>query len=346
MSEAMPQAGSGVGRNYRNIFLLLLVVLIFLFVSGVVSPVGLFDAVLLQPMLNFLVLLSGYLFNSFGLAIVVLTIIVRLATMPLTLKQLHSTRAMQSIQPKMKELQKKYAKDKQKLGQETMKLYKEEGVNPIGCAFPMLVQFPIWIGLYQAVIQGMGYAPENLVGLSRQLYSWSVIQGQVPLNNRFLWLDLGSGDVFMAVLVAASMWMLQKMSQQPSADPSQQQMSRMMVWLMPLLFGFFALSFPSGLSLYWVLTNLISMVIQYRVTGWGTLTVPSLGSIKGGFRQPPGTSVSTRAGSGKGESGEYAAAENADSESTGAVRDDEDSRRKKVSHGKHRDKRKVRRRSR
>ncbi len=163
MSEAMPQSGSKAGINYRNILLLLLVVLIFLFVSGVVSPVGLFDIVLLQPMLNFLVLLSGYLFNSFGLAIVVLTIIVRLLTMPLTMKQLHSTRAMQSIQPKMKELQKKYAKDKQKLSQETMKLYKEEGVNPIGCAFPMLVQFPIWIGLYRRLFKGWELLPKTLL---------------------------------------------------------------------------------------------------------------------------------------------------------------------------------------
>jgi YidC/Oxa1 family membrane protein insertase len=134
--------------NFRNVFLLLLVVLIFLFITGVVSPVSLFDTVLLRPMLNFLAILSNYLFGSFGLAIVVLTVIVRLATLPLTQRQLRSTRAMQELQPKMKELQKKYAKDKERLNQETMKLYKEQGVNPLGCAFPMLVQFPIWIALY------------------------------------------------------------------------------------------------------------------------------------------------------------------------------------------------------
>jgi YidC/Oxa1 family membrane protein insertase len=187
---------------------------------------------------------------------------------------------MQAIQPKMKELQKKYAKDQQKLNQEVMKLYKEEGVNPLGCAFPMLVQFPIWIALYQSVLQALAYTPENLVGLSKQLYSWGVIQGMVPLNHHFLWLDLTSGDFYMAIIVAASMWVLQKMSTPPSLDPQQQSMNRMMLWMMPLLFGFFALSLPSGLSLYWVTSNIISIVIQYRVTGWGELRMPSFPFFK------------------------------------------------------------------
>jgi YidC/Oxa1 family membrane protein insertase len=328
--------------NFRNILLLLLVVLIFLFITGAVSPISLFDTVLLRPMLNFLTILSKYLFGSFGLAIVVLTIIIRLLTMPLTQRQLRSTRAMQELQPKLKELQKKYAKDKERLNQETMKLYKEQGVNPLGCALPMLVQFPIWIALYQAVIQGVAFAPENLLGLSKQLYSLPLIQEMVPLNRHFLWLDLGTGDIFMAILVAASMWVLQKMSQAPSTDPSQQQMGRIMLWLMPLMFGFFALTFPSGLSLYWVLTNLISIVIQYRVTGWGSLTIPSLTSIKGRLQQPFGPPAGTAATSGGGD-------EDTDADSAagskGTVKEEVDSHRRKVRNGKRRDKRKVRRRS-
>jgi len=345
----------------RTIVLLLLAVLIILFASGAVSFIGLFDLVLLRPIMNFLVLLSGYLFGSFGLAIVVMTVIIRLLTLPLTMRQLRSARAMQEIQPRVKELQKKYAKDKQRLGEETMKLYKEEGVNPLGCAFPMLVQFPIWIGLYQAVIQGLGIAPEYLLGLSKQLYSWSPIQAQVPLNDHFLWLDLGSGDIFMAIVVAASMWVLQKMSTQPSADPTQQSMSRVMLWVMPLMFGFFALTFPSGLALYWVLTNVISIVIQYRVSGWGTLKVPSLASLtQGRLLQPANISQSNGGASGSsgrgGDTGapqlERAEADNAVFGRKGAVGADEadeadgSSARKKVRNGKHRGKRKVRRRSR
>lgn len=354
MAENTSQAGIKRGINYRNILLLLLVLLIFLFITGVISPVSLFDTILLRPMLNFLTLLSGYLFGSFGLAIVVLTVIVRLLTLPLTMRQLHSTRAMQELQPKLKELQKKYAKDKDRLGQETMKLYKEQGINPLGCALPMVAQFPIWIGLYQAVIQGLGFSPENLLGLSRQLYSLSAIQEQIPLNSHFLWLDLGSGDIFMAILVAASMWMLQKMSQTPSVDPSQQQVSRIMIWLMPLMFGFLALTFPSGLSLYWVLTNVISIAIQYRVTGWGSLGRPSLASIKEGpLRLLSGGGRPTVVSGGGGTSSGTEYSKDSETEEGGTASVEEGrarsgaaTQRRKVRHGKHRDKRKVRRRSR
>ncbi len=328
----------------RTIVLLLLVVLIFLFASGAISMVGFFDLVLLRPILNFLVLLSGYLFGSLGLAIVVLTVIIRFITLPLTMRQLHSTRAMQEIQPKLAELRKKYAKDKQRLSEETMKLYKEEGVSPFGCFFPMLGQFPIWIGLYQAVIQGLGMAPEHLLGLSKQLYSWAPIQEQVPLDSHFLWLDLGSGDIFMAIVVAASMWVLQKMSQLPSADPTQQSMSRVMLWLMPLMFGFLALTFPSGLSLYWVFTNLISIGIQYRVSGWGGLRVPSVSSLREGkILQPADTPQGGDIGAPQLEGAE---ADSAVSERKGAAGADVSSPRKKVRYGKHRDKRRFRRRGR
>jgi YidC/Oxa1 family membrane protein insertase len=342
----------------RTILILLLVVLIFLIATGVVGMteiVAIFDLVLLRPMLNFLTLLSKYLWGSFGLAIVILTVIIRLVTVPLTQRQMHSTRAMQALQPKIKELRKKYPKDNKRFNEETMKLYKEAGINPYGCVFPMVGQLPIWIGLYQAVIQGLGIAPENLLGLSKQLYSWAPIQEEVPLNHHFLWLDLGSGDIFMAILVAASMWTLQKMTAQPSADPTQQSTSRIMLWMMPLMFGFMALSFPSGLSLYWVFTNLMSIAITYRTSGWGDLRVPSLSSIKAGRILRPadapqgGTGTSGGSG-GAGDVGvpqlEGAEADSAASGKKGAARADVSSSRKKVRYGKHRDKRKLRRRSR
>jgi YidC/Oxa1 family membrane protein insertase len=331
----------------RTIVLLLLVVLIFLIATGVVGMteiVAVFDLVLLRPMLNFLTLLSGYLFGSFGLAIVVLTVIIRLVTLPLTQRQLHATKAMQALQPKLVELRKKYAKDTKRLNEETMKLYKEEGISPFGCALPMLGQLPIWIGLYQAVIQGLGIAPENLLGLSKQLYSWAPIQEQVPLDSHFLWLDLGSGDIFMAILVAVSMWILQKMSTQPSADPTQQSMSRVMLWMMPLMFGFLALSFPSGLSLYWVFTNLMSIAIQYRVSGWGGLRVPSLSFLREGRILRP---ADTPQGGGiEAPQLERAEADSAASERKASAGAEVSSPRKKVRYGRHRDKRKLRRRSR
>ncbi|MBI2908761.1 MAG: membrane protein insertase YidC [Chloroflexi bacterium] len=229
---------------------------------------------LLEPMLNSLIVLYKVLFENFGLAIIVFTIIVRFVMLPLTLKQLHASKAMSAISPKMQELQKKYGNDRQRLSQEQMKLYKEFGVNPAGCLLPTIVQFPIWIGLYQSIVQATPSTPDALLDLAGHLYSWlPMVHEAVPLSNHFLWLDLGSPDPYpvMAILTAGSMWVQQKMMTMPTSDPKQESINSMMQWTMPAMFGFFTLQFPSGLALYWVISNFISIGIQYFVTGWGTL---------------------------------------------------------------------------
>ena len=218
-------------------------------------------------MLNSLVGISSYLGGSFGLAIIVLTIIVRSCLLPLTMRQLRSSRAMQQLQPKMAELQKKYAKDKQKLAQEQMRLYKESGVSPAGCAVPMLIQFPIWIALYQSIIKALGVIPEDLLGLSRYLWSWPILYSTLPLDSQFLWFDLVYPNMPVAVLVGVTMWLSQKMVTPAVSDPQQKAQSQMMLWMMPLLFGFIAVNLPSGLALYWIVSNLFSMLVQYFVIG-------------------------------------------------------------------------------
>jgi YidC/Oxa1 family membrane protein insertase len=228
-------------------------------------------------MLNFLILLYRVSFSNFGVAIFIFTIIIRVLMLPLTLQQLKASKAMSSLQPKMQELQKKYGKDRERISQETMKLYKEHGVNPLGCALPTLVQLPIWIGLYQSIIQALADTPEGLLHLSQRLYpDLSVVWATVPLNSSFLWLDLAKPDPIMIlpVLVAASMWVQQKMMASPSMDPQQAQMNRMMQVTMPMLFGFMTIQFASGLALYWVTSNIIGIVMQYFVTGWGSLFTP------------------------------------------------------------------------
>ena len=226
-----------------------------------------------NPVLNVLIALSHILGGSFGLAIIALTIIVRLITWPLTKRQLKSTKALQDMQPKMQELQKKYGKNQQKLQQEMMKLYKEAGVNPLGCLWPMLVQFPIWIALYQAIMRALATTPENLLDLAQRLYSWSVVSQAIPLNSHFLWLNLGSnGDFLLAIIVGGTMWIQQKMTQAPAVDPRQESTNRMMLLMMPLMFGFLTFMFPSGLALYWAVSNIIGIIAQYFVTGgWGYL---------------------------------------------------------------------------
>jgi YidC/Oxa1 family membrane protein insertase len=232
------------------------------------------NLIIANPVLNVLVALSHILGGNFGLAIIILTVIVRLITWPLAKRQLNSTKALQSMQPKIQVLQKKNGKNQQKLQQEMMKLYKEAGVNPLGCLWPMLVQFPIWIALYQAIMGALATTPENLLDLAQRLYSWDVVSQAIPLSSKFLWLDLGQPDPYfiLAIIVGGTMWIQQKMTQAPSVDPRQESTSRMMLLMMPLMFGFLTLMFPSGLALYWAVSNIITIVTQYFFTGgWGYL---------------------------------------------------------------------------
>ncbi|HEY4711577.1 MAG TPA: YidC/Oxa1 family membrane protein insertase [Dehalococcoidia bacterium] len=237
------------------------------------SPGDIWYLIIGNPVLNVLIALSHLLGGNFGLAIIVLTVIVRLITWPLNKRQLKSTKALQDMQPKLQELQKKYGKNQQKLQQEMMKLYKEAGVNPLGCLWPMLVQFPIWIALYQAIMRALATTPENLLDLAQRLYSWNIVSQAIPLNSQFLWLDLGSrGDFFLAIIVGGTMWVQQKMTQAPAIDPRQASTNNMMLLMMPLMFGFLTLMFPSGLALYWAVSNIIGIITQYFVTGgWGYL---------------------------------------------------------------------------
>jgi YidC/Oxa1 family membrane protein insertase len=230
------------------------------------------DIVILQPMINILIALSHYLFNNFGLTIIALTLIIRFILLPLTLRQLHATRKMQDIQPRLAEIQKKYAKDKQKLAQEQMALMKESGVSATGCAIPMIIQFPIWIALYQAIILSLATNPEALLNLSRYFYGWAIPMAALPLNNSFLGLNLALGNVVLAIIVGITMWVQQKMVTPTNQDPRTAQQSQMMLWMMPIIFTFFSFNFPSGLALYWVVSNIFSIVVQYFVTGWGSLS--------------------------------------------------------------------------
>ena len=233
---------------------------------------AIWDLIILQPMINVVIGLSDILFSNFGLTIIIAAIIVRGALYPLTRRQLRATKAMQSLQPKIAELQKKHGKDKQKLAQEQMRLYKESGVSPAGCLGPMLIQMPIWIALYQAIIRILAVSPDSFLNLSHYLYNWPIVYSALPLNNHFLWMNLAVPDFFLAILVGASMWITQKMMTPVSTDPKQKSQTQMMTIMMPFMFFFLSMSFPSGLALYWVASNLITIVMQYfALGGWGSL---------------------------------------------------------------------------
>ena len=228
-------------------------------------------------MLNTLLVLYVLCFSQMGLAIIAFTVLVRVVTIPLTVRQLRQMRAMTGLQPKVREIQERYAGDRQRISQETMALYRQSGVNPIGCLGPLIVQMPILIGLFRVLILTLFDNPEDLVRLSDKLYSWITfvpIHGAVPVNSQFLWMDLSLPDpspIVMPVLVAVTTWVQQKMTQMPSPDPRQQSSQTMMLWMMPIFLGAFSLGWPSGLPLYWVVSNLIGIGIQYFITGWGPL---------------------------------------------------------------------------
>lgn len=234
----------------------------------------LWNGVVFRPMLNTLLFLYS-VFGTFGMAIILFTALVRVLMLPLTIKQLHATKKMSELAPRLKEIQQKYPKDRPRISQETMRLYKEAGINPLGCLGPVVVQFPIWIGLYQAIIQALPPLPEGLVDLGDHLYSWlPMVHQAIPVQSRFLWMDLSQPDVgnpILPILVFVTMWVQQKMTTLPATDPQQAQTNQMMLWMMPGMFAFFTFQFPSGLALYWVVSNLIGVIMQYFITGWGSL---------------------------------------------------------------------------
>lgn len=243
--------------------------------------------IILEPMINLSVLLYSLLFNNFALAIVGLTILMRLITYPLTRKQLQSMKAAQDLSPKLQALQKKYEKNREKLTEETMKLYREHGVNPAGGCLPSLVQLPVWIGLYQSIYQVLAETPEQLVNLSQHLYQslpflYDVARKAIPLNSRFLWLNLARPDPYyiLPILVVAVFWLQQKMTTVPSADPQQASMNQTMSIMMPLMFGFFTLQVSSGLAIYWVVSGVLGIIQQYFVTGSGGLRAQPVASGK------------------------------------------------------------------
>jgi YidC/Oxa1 family membrane protein insertase len=234
-----------------------------------------FNIFLINPLTNLFILLAT-LTGSAGIAVILLTLIIRGLTYPLQRKQMHSTRMMAALQPRMQEIQRRY-KDPKRRSEEQMKLYREAGFNPVGCFSSMLIQFPILIALYRTFIYAVGEPPESLVRLSGRLYNWDYLRSGLPLKSDFLWLHLGRPDVlFLPITVAATTYVLQKMSTLPAMDEKARAQASMMNFLMPLFFGYITLSLPSGLALYYVLSNVIGVIMQYVYVGGGPINWRSI----------------------------------------------------------------------
>lgn len=236
----------------------------------------LWNEAILNPMVNALIWLYDILGNNFVLALTVFTVVIRLITLPLNLRQQRSMLKTQEMQPQIKAIQDKYRDNPQKMQEEFQKI----GYNPAetlsGC-LPLLIQMPILIGLYRAIFFLLGSTPQALFELTERVYSSINLGALLPLDNRFLWLNLGQPDPFyvLPILVFVTMFVQQKLmtpaakpqsntkkNQQP--DPTAQ-MNQTMQYTMPIMFGFLSLQFSAGLSIYWVLANIIGIFQGYYV---------------------------------------------------------------------------------
>ena len=178
--------------------------------------------------------------ESYGFPIILLTILIKLVTYPLTVKQVKSMKAMQDIQPKMKKIQEKYKHDPQMLQQKTGELFREAGVNPLAGCLPLLVQMPILMGMYYA------------------LFNFTFPSAEAAA---FFWLpSMSEPDPYyiLPVLSAATTFLQQKMT---SSEMTGQM--KIMMTVMPLFIGWISLPFPSGLVLYWVTMNVVQIVQQW-----------------------------------------------------------------------------------
>ncbi len=199
---------------------------------------------LIEPMLNMMkwfLEISG----SYGMAIILLTIVVRIVILPLTVYQTKSMKKMQEVQPRMKELQAKYKDNPEKLNQEMMELYKKEGANPFAGCLPMLIQLPILWALFEVF----------------RVFN----PAEMGYSTLFLWADLSTKDIPLAILTVVAMFLQTYLSGGTASDPNQ----KIMLWMMPLLFGWIAFTMPtSGIVLYWVVSTIFGLVQQAIYPGF------------------------------------------------------------------------------
>ncbi len=245
--------------------------------------------------------------NNYGLALIIFTVIVRAALFPLTLKQYKSTGQMQKIQPLLKEVQRKYANDKEKLNQETMKLYQEHKINPAGGCLPLLIQMPILLALWQVIARPLqfmlGFKEDQLTALATE----AGVSGAYPqIDSITHFIKVGEGEkvgnlnmffpshgginlgdiptwhidklmddpakillLILPLLAVVTTYLTARLSMpKATADTPANPMGKSMLYISPLMTLFFSFSFPVGMSLYWFTGNLFAIGQQYYVNNY------------------------------------------------------------------------------
>jgi YidC/Oxa1 family membrane protein insertase len=265
---------------------------------------SLFNTIFLIPVINLLIffykiLESAGVSGAFGFSIILLTVLIRFLVWPFNTAQIKSTHKMTALKPQLDELKKKY-KDKTELSKAQMALYKEQGVNPVGGCLPTLIQFPILIALYQSIIhffpESIQKASDSINWTNSILYNSWLHLDKLP-DPLFFGLNLANkpsefttvGFLILLVPIVTSLFTFVQSRMMippapvkiyPSDSPKEKKekedvdemmasMQPMMLYMMPVMVGFFAFQFPVGLAIYWNMVTIIGIFQQYLITGWG-----------------------------------------------------------------------------
>jgi len=250
---------------------------------------------LFQPLVNALIFFYK-IFGNLGVAIILLTIMLKIILIPLTRPSLEVSRKMAALGPEIEKLKRKHAKDKQAFAQAQMDLYRKNGINPAAGCLPQIIQLVVLIALYQVFIQVLGNNGEKVIpGLNEVLYSPLRLSSETRINLDFLYLNLSRPDVFqfqgisfpgLFLLLAALTQFLSSKMMQPiletekevaqgtkeKTDDMAAMMQSQMLYLFPLMTILFGFTFPSGLILYWFIFSSLQLIQQYLTNGWGGLT--------------------------------------------------------------------------
>lgn len=209
------------------------------------NKTGIWENYFVYPLSWLIKEVAGFFNENYGLSIILVTILIRVVLLPLMIKQTRSSKAMQALQPQMKELKEKYSakdqKTQQKLQQETMKLFQEHKVNPLAGCLPIFIQMPILFAFYHAIIR-----------------TWEIKE------HSFLWFSLGAPDPYYILpLVAGLTTFIQQKMMMIENNPQM----KALLYIMPVMIIGFAAFFPSALALYWVVGNIFMIVQTHFITG-------------------------------------------------------------------------------
>lgn len=246
------------------------------------GPDGLWQTFVVWPLAKALIWLDQVLKSwgipyDWGFAIILFTLIIKLVTLPLTVTQIRGMQAQREIQPRIQELQKKFGNDRNRLSQEQMKLYQEAGVNPLSGCLPLIIQMPILFGLYAALvvigpflhdaaffwIPDLAF-PTTAIGMGWITTAWQSGLQPMPGFDDYSGYYVLIAYLVLPILLMVTQFVMQKwMSPMPTSNDSSSRTTQQVTLLMTFMFGFFTLTVPAGLTLYWVTSNLLQMLQQW-----------------------------------------------------------------------------------